>query len=222
MPAFLYLCADDVDATYQRALEAGGVRPSASRYATRRRRRMVKGPCREVLANRYSPGKWNLRIRPARSRAPALGLGQSSAMVFLTFSNGAVGKGWEWTASVGNRATKKPCRITRIGSGRDSPEPPTCGSNPAGTINVRAGYANGISPLDGLAGAPGCSRRRGCHSVAIRSRSGHLGAGTGGTDQHTTFAEKRYRIAPRGLLRHIAARQGKLPSGFRSPLLYPV
>jgi hypothetical protein len=51
---------------------------------------------------------------------------------FLTFSSGAVGNGREWTGSVGSRAAKKPYKITRIGSGRDSPEPPRSGSNPAG------------------------------------------------------------------------------------------
>ena len=34
------------------------------------------------------------------------------------------------------RAAKKPCRITRIGSGRDSPESPNSSSNPAGATKI--------------------------------------------------------------------------------------
>lgn len=46
MPAFLYLYVDDVDATYQRALEAGAVcleEPADMPYGDRRG--MVKDPC---------------------------------------------------------------------------------------------------------------------------------------------------------------------------------
>jgi PhnB protein len=46
MPAFLYLYVDDVDATYQRALEAGAVRleePADMPYGDRRG--MVRDPC---------------------------------------------------------------------------------------------------------------------------------------------------------------------------------
>jgi uncharacterized glyoxalase superfamily protein PhnB len=46
MPAFLYLYIDDVDATYQRALEAGAVsleEPKDMPYGDRRA--MVKDPC---------------------------------------------------------------------------------------------------------------------------------------------------------------------------------
>jgi PhnB protein len=46
MPAFLYLYVDDVDATYQRALEAGAVcleEPADMQYGDRRG--MVRDPC---------------------------------------------------------------------------------------------------------------------------------------------------------------------------------
>jgi uncharacterized glyoxalase superfamily protein PhnB len=46
MPAFLYLYVDDVDATYQRALEAGAVcleEPADMPYGDRRG--MVRDPC---------------------------------------------------------------------------------------------------------------------------------------------------------------------------------
>jgi hypothetical protein len=43
---------------------------------------------------------------------------------FLTESNGAVRNGREGTGPARSRATKKPYRITRIGSGWDPPEPP--------------------------------------------------------------------------------------------------
>jgi hypothetical protein len=56
-------------------------------------------------------------------------------------------------------------------------------------------------------------------AVAIRFRITHLAAGAGGTDRHPKFAEKRYRIARRGLLRHVATLRGRLPSGFRSAQL---
>ena len=54
---------------------------------------------------------------------------------FLTFSNVAVGNGREWAGADGSQSSEKPYRITRIGSGRDSPEPPRSGSNPAGATN---------------------------------------------------------------------------------------
>jgi hypothetical protein len=55
---------------------------------------------------------------------------------FLTFSNGAAGNGRKGKGSAGSRATKKPCRITRIGSGRDSPEPPKVVRIPLGLPTV--------------------------------------------------------------------------------------
>jgi hypothetical protein len=55
---------------------------------------------------------------------------------FLTFSNRAVGNGREWTVPAGSRSGEKPYRITRFGSGRDSPEPPNSGSNPAGATKI--------------------------------------------------------------------------------------
>jgi hypothetical protein len=51
---------------------------------------------------------------------------------FLTFSNGAVGNGRDWAGLAGSREAKKPDKITLFGSGRDCPEPPSIGSNPAG------------------------------------------------------------------------------------------
>lgn len=62
--------------------------------------------------------------------------------------------------------------------------------------------------------------QRGCHSVAIRFGLAHLAAGADDTDRHTTFAEKRYRIALRELLRHIAIPERRRRSGFRSTLLF--
>jgi PhnB protein len=49
MPAFLYLYVDDIDATYQRALEAGAVSleaPQEQHYGDRRG--MVKDPCGNI------------------------------------------------------------------------------------------------------------------------------------------------------------------------------
>ena len=59
---------------------------------------------------------------------------------FLTFSNVAVGNGREWAGADGSQSSEKPYRITRIGSGRDSPEPPRSGSNPAGATKFSLFY----------------------------------------------------------------------------------
>jgi uncharacterized glyoxalase superfamily protein PhnB len=59
MPAFLYLYVDDVDATYQRALEAGAMpleEPQDVPYGDRRG--MVKDPCGNIwqIASRKEDG----------------------------------------------------------------------------------------------------------------------------------------------------------------------
>jgi hypothetical protein len=55
MPAFLYLYVDDIDATYQRALEAGALsleEPQNMHYGDRRG--MIKDPCGNI--DRHSQG----------------------------------------------------------------------------------------------------------------------------------------------------------------------
>jgi len=60
MPAFLYLYVDDIDATYQRALEAGAVsieEPQDTPYGDRRG--MVKDPCGnvwQIATHKTQPG----------------------------------------------------------------------------------------------------------------------------------------------------------------------
>ena len=63
MPAFLYLYVDDVDSTYQRALEAGAVcleEPADMPYGDRRG--MVKDPC---------GNDWQIATHKERATAPA-------------------------------------------------------------------------------------------------------------------------------------------------------
>jgi len=64
MPAFLYLYVDDVDATYQRALEAGAVRleePAEMPYGDRRG--MVRDPC---------GNDWQIATHKGRGTVPAM------------------------------------------------------------------------------------------------------------------------------------------------------
>ena len=59
MPAFLYVYVDDIDATYQRALEAGAVsleEPLDTPYGDRRG--MVEDPCGNVWQIATHQGSW--------------------------------------------------------------------------------------------------------------------------------------------------------------------
>jgi hypothetical protein len=74
--------------------------------------------------------------RDSRGRCLPAGIRRSAQKAasgsFLTESNGAVGNARKRQGSTGSQNGEKPHKITRFGSGRDSPEPPRSGSNPAG------------------------------------------------------------------------------------------
>ena len=77
MPAFLYLYVDDIDMTYQRALEAGTVsleEPTDLSYGDRRG--MVKDPCGniwQIATHKEDAASDNIRERLAAKPASVKG-----------------------------------------------------------------------------------------------------------------------------------------------------